>query len=277
MITTATRLHTDSFGDDEIVINYHDAVIYGSDLKLFEQRSAWLNDACIHFVFTWLQQKRCQREEGAAASTAETDTVFLDPAVISFVMHQCSDDEDVDDFLSGNNNFDTVQRIFLPINDMLGCSQWTVPGGGSHWSLLIIILPVRQDTDNLKPNVDAASYNMWHFDSIRGNNIATGKIVAAKFQQILDHAAEKRGSKVTTQDSAIKLVECKTPQQSNGYDCGVHMLVAAEELSELTFAETTSLERCEQVLRNRVTPQTCSEMRLRIAREIRSLHKNTLE
>jgi hypothetical protein len=32
------------YGDNEFVVNYNDAVIYGKDLGLLESNTAWLND-----------------------------------------------------------------------------------------------------------------------------------------------------------------------------------------------------------------------------------------
>jgi hypothetical protein len=187
-------------------------------------------------------------------------------------MNQCNDQEDVDDFLSGNNNFDCVQRMFLPINDLLGSSQWTKPGGGRHWSLLQILIQKHQTAEVTNRNSDdATSYQMWHFDSIQGHNIEAARTVASKFQQILNHSAAKQTLPLCPSVSHVTVIDCKTPQQSNGYDCGVHVLVAAEILSEIPTTDVTR-ETCEQLLRSRVTPQTCPEMRLRIGREVRNLH-----
>jgi hypothetical protein len=40
------------------LFNYHDAVIYPSDLGIIDSPSAWLNDALIHFQMTRLQYRR---------------------------------------------------------------------------------------------------------------------------------------------------------------------------------------------------------------------------
>ena len=38
------------------LLNYHDVVVYPSDLALLESPTAWLNDTCIHFQLTRLQR-----------------------------------------------------------------------------------------------------------------------------------------------------------------------------------------------------------------------------
>ena len=53
------------------LLNYHDAVIYPSDLVLLDSPTAWLNDACINFQMTRLQQK--QEEPQAAGKEVERE------------------------------------------------------------------------------------------------------------------------------------------------------------------------------------------------------------
>ena len=72
---------------NDLILNYHDAVIYQSDLAILKSPTAWLNDACIHFFLTKLQ-----REDGI-----DPKDTFLDPSVLSFFMNQCSDEEDIED------------------------------------------------------------------------------------------------------------------------------------------------------------------------------------
>lgn len=43
------------------LLNYHDAVIYPSDLALLDSPTAWLNDACINFQMARLQQTQTER------------------------------------------------------------------------------------------------------------------------------------------------------------------------------------------------------------------------
>lgn len=198
-----------SFGNNKLILNYHDAVIYGSDLALLDSPTAWLNDACIHFQMTRLQQQQ-----------SSNSTLFFDPSVISFLMHQCTDEEDIHDFKEGYNNFVNIKKMFVPINNDHATSHQR-PGGGTHWSLLVVVLlEVRQD-----------QRMYWHFDSIRGNNFNAARAVANKFENVFGNST-----------AAEEVLECQTPQQENGYDCGIHVLAAAEALCLVKSQDVVSHE-----------------------------------
>ena len=89
-------MNINRFDPNELIINYHDAVIYGRDLQLFDHRTEWLNDSCIHFYFTYLQQQQRTHH----LSERSCSILFMDPAAVSFWIHQCSDQEDINDFVS---------------------------------------------------------------------------------------------------------------------------------------------------------------------------------
>jgi hypothetical protein len=121
------------------VLNYHDAILYPSDISLLRCDHEWLNDACIHFYLTVLQQQHPKVK-------------FMDPSVVTFLMHQC-DPEELIDF---TKTFDTNYTMFvIPINDCHGNSAaWRNVGSGSHWSLLIKI----------------PGGGIYHVDSFAGSN-----------------------------------------------------------------------------------------------------------
>jgi Ulp1 family protease len=73
---------------DRLLVNYNDAVIYASDLAILDSSTAWLNDACINFQLTRLQQQQQQQRERCDVSivnnkqdgsTVEEQYLFLDP------------------------------------------------------------------------------------------------------------------------------------------------------------------------------------------------------
>ena len=72
---------------DRLLVNYNDAVIYTSDLAILDLSTAWLNDACINFQLTRLQQQHQQRERSRVSVVNEQDGIitveeqylFLDP------------------------------------------------------------------------------------------------------------------------------------------------------------------------------------------------------
>lgn len=179
-----------TFPTNKLVLNYRDAILYGSDFELLRNEKDWLNDACMHFYLTVLQE-------------GHHDIKFMDPSVITFLKHQC-DEEDLKEFAASFNRGCCMYMI--PINDgHANSTAWQRPGGGSHWSLLCV-----------------RGEEYLHFDSVVGNNASAARAVANIFSQILKH-----------DNAAVR--EVKTPQQQNGYDCGLHALAAAELLAAEEF------------------------------------------
>ncbi|KAJ1473259.1 hypothetical protein T484DRAFT_1973457 [Baffinella frigidus] len=86
--------------------------------------------------------------------------------------------------------------VLLPVND-----NESDAAGGSHWSLLVFHRP-------------SASFR--HLDSMGGSNTATARRIAAALAPL-----------VGAPDAGFE-EEQDVPQQSNGFDCGVHVMVMAE-------------------------------------------------
>jgi Ulp1 family protease len=61
---------------EKLLLNYHDAVIYSSDLSILESPNAWLNDACINFQMTCLQHRK---QSNDSCGSRDLDDLFLDP------------------------------------------------------------------------------------------------------------------------------------------------------------------------------------------------------
>mmetsp|Transcript_37222 Transcript_37222/g.41934 ORF Transcript_37222/g.41934 Transcript_37222/m.41934 type:complete len:309 (-) Transcript_37222:3-929(-) len=236
------------FDDSDLIINYHDAVIYGSDLKLFNRRSEWLNDSCIHFYFAFLQQQQKYQRQQQQQKEGELSFLFMDPSVVSFWIHQCTDQDDIKEFV---NNIDFPGKdgtssnsggvIFVPVNDNMSNSSnsWQTPNSGSHWSLLLIVVGCDKNECNNNDKDDSDSEDddkndndddsevtlrFWHFDSIRNSgNIRAAQDIAERMRL---HVYP--GKKNKENSDTMKVIQAETPQQLNGYDCGVHVLGAAK-------------------------------------------------
>jgi sulfur relay (sulfurtransferase) complex TusBCD TusD component (DsrE family) len=233
------------YGDNELVLNYNDAVIYGKDLGLLAHNTAWLNDACIHYQLTRLQQTH---------DPAAKSILFLDPAVVSFLMHQVEDDDEMRDFTAGYHHFEVTKRIFVPINDNMGSQHWQTPGLGSHWSLLLVLLsPVSSSSSSSSSSTEVEGTTtplFFHFDSVTGSNQKAAHAVATKLYQAWEmtrmqqhvhaheHRSVQRDLEQTTAEAQVRahvqVQSCASPQQRNGYDCGLHLLANAQGLAECT-------------------------------------------
>jgi len=259
------------FKNNELLINYHDAVIYGWELKLIERRTEWLNDSCIHFFFTHLQQHHKQ-------NTTSVPFLFMEPSVVSFWMHQCVDQDEIDDFVKSTSFPGRGDRgdgtIFIAVNDQMANDSSpfsNISGGGNHWSLLVVQVEASKNRKTDKSACTALDF--WHFDSVRnsGNRHAAQDIAAKVSLHIYPEASSK------------DVRQAETPQQQNGYDCGVHLLGAAKILSKYlsmtgndSDGSDSRLFDLEECLRKEMgtSPQKfCSKLRHEISFEIRRLHK----
>jgi sentrin-specific protease 8 len=106
----------------------------------------------------------------------------------------------------------TTTLIVFPINNNKNVSQ---AGGGSHWSLLVY-----NTLDN----------TFYHYDSCSNMNESAALELATSLQQ--------RGGVV---HSSSKVEWCRhTPQQSNNYDCGVHVLMTSRLIGEAVVGSRDS-------------------------------------
>jgi Ulp1 family protease len=122
---------------DRPIASLLDADIYARDVVLLE-RGQWLNDACINFAFRCIEKTLISRT-----------ILLLDPAVVSFFFIQCEDEEEMRDFIAGNE-INAREWLFIPITNRLSFAEASV-----HWSLLMIHKP---------------SSKLMHFDSHGGYN-----------------------------------------------------------------------------------------------------------
>lgn len=252
--------HADS-NDDRLIVNYNDACIYGRDLKLFRSRNGWLNDACIHYQLARLQETYDPNKKKC---------LLLDPAVVSFLMHQCEDDEELADFLNGYDDcFSSDDAIvFLPIHDTMTANNasWNQTGQGAHWSLLVVdwsgsLLVESGDKNDtcsdrgvssLLPSSSSTRQELkgYHFDSIpQSGNAVAAMAVAAKMQTLLSFSRRSSGGGgggISTLSmpktnavpaAATRTIECNVPSQCNGYDCGVNVLATAEAVLQILLQQ----------------------------------------
>lgn len=291
-----------AFEPDELVLNYYDACLYGRDLDLFESPSGWLNDACLHFVLTDLQQQE-QEQQGttdqqANNATAGTTTLFLDPAVISFLMHQCHDEDDFQDFCRGCRNFeDNIYRLVVPINDSLTAPQ-QLAGAGTHWSLLVLEREQQQQSHQNKTtngnddDDDDDNNNVikgYHFDSfVSSGNLNVAQAVADKILQASRCTAfavsqtKQNTSSSSSSSSSCNVEQCRrVPLQQNGYDCGVHVIAAAQAVANIHNNHhnnnnnrnplTSYQDALWEQIGNDSSSSFCQKLRKKCAKRIRTL------
>ena len=251
---------------NKLLLNYHDAVIYASDLSILECPTAWLNDACILYQMT-----RLQHSFGVSKGGQQPDLLFLDPSVISYLMHQC--DQNDDDFLEQVSSLyqawdiPSKSKIFVPINDQFNQSRvaFSRPGGGSHWSLLLWTI------NNRSEDFGQFGSNFYHFDSSNGYNASAAICVSQKLMKVLHCNVPSAKAEISA-----TVIECKTPQQNNGYDCGVFLLGFSQVLSSNDLNKNLfSKQEFEHALDKYASgTHFASDLRKTIANDIRTLVSN---
>jgi len=182
---------------DSPVLSYHAAVLYDDDLRLLLPKR-WLNDAVLTFWAEFLSIDRF----------SDTDQIaFLHPSVVLMTAFE----DDPDDLADALKGLELSKRalILLPINDS---EDVTRPATGSHWTLLLF----RRSAFG-----EDAPAGFSHLDSgDGGSGIANFKVarrVAGKIAPLLGGAVDA----TVTQRACVK--------QTNGYDCGVHVLWNMEQ------------------------------------------------
>lgn len=258
--------------NNDLILNYHDACVYQSDLDILKAPDEWLSDACINFFLMRISQ-----------SLGDERLKFVDPSVLSFFMHQWDEEEDGDEDVLGlipKQGSKKKRIVFLPINDDYVSESWAIPGGGSHWSLLLLVVSTSDDFKS----------SFYHLDSSPGLNDDAARAVAEKIHHVLSmwkkkkkKGAEENESPINLHDKLI-IQECSVPSQENAYDCGIHTLAAAEALGialstvdgfveEKDPKELYARERLEAEVKRTVesSPSFCAELRQRIANDVESL------
>lgn len=277
--------------ENKLLLNYHNAIIYSSDLSLFKSPDKWLNDTCIQFQMTRLQQIMQQQQKHAKNIAKNIHMKFLDPAVVSFLMHYCHDDSELIDFCkdvllslycAGNEEYQHY-HIFVPINDSYSYQSDSIQSNmGSHWSLLYLYVIVNTKGEEAD-SVPEPEVRVLHLDSSSERNLQVAMEVSQKLKNSIiltatlnEKASEKKKRKKNDDHYSIT-EKVGIPQQSNGYDCGVYVLAFVQAISSYfhhkgeTLTTLNSWRRQSiEAIRN-ITDKEIQQLRKKIANDIREL------
>ncbi|KAL6553990.1 hypothetical protein OROMI_019663 [Orobanche minor] len=207
------------------VLKYKDIVLRASDLDTL-RGPCFLNDQIIAFYFTYL----------SSSINTKTDMLLVTPS-ISLWIANCEDDKFVEEYFQ-SCKMSSKRLVLFVVNDN---DDFVGGDSGNHWSILVY-----DRTKNL----------FLHFDSMEGvNNFHAKKLYDAVKEymgpggevsrpQTSSSSLKKQrnkkksvpsvtgGAKATALPGLPRFMECKTPQQSNGYDCGLYVLAIARAICQ---------------------------------------------
>ncbi|GAB4859247.1 hypothetical protein Ancab_010707 [Ancistrocladus abbreviatus] len=175
-----------------------------------------------------------------------SDDLLLVPPSIAFWVGSCPGKESLKDFVEPLN-LGAKKVVIFPINDNEDVTQ---AEGGSHWSLLAF----ERDT------------NLFiHHDSYGGTNSRHARRLYASVVEFMGSSESNRRYMEYSQ----------TPQQVNGYDCGLYVIAIARAICNW-YGSGGSKHHKEDglwfsVVKEQVTPSAVSSMRPEVLGLIRSL------
>jgi len=178
----------------------------------------WLNDNIIAFYYEYLANETFKNK---------SELLFLTPSAV-FMVSCITNSSELATALEPLD-FKKRKYIFIPINNSSNATKM----GGSHWSLVVY-------------HKEGNQFN--YYDSYGNFNLSTAVHIVNKIAPTLlgltaDH------SKITVQI---------TPQQVNGYDCGLYVLCITEALAH-KFVEPEA-----PIMLTTITPSLVTEKRKKI-------------
>lgn len=218
---------------DDKILSYNDVVLRRSDLDILSG-PYFLNDRIIEFYFSYL------------SSCLVSQDILLVPPSIAFWILNCPDATYLKEFIEPLK-LPEKKLVIFPVNDN---DDMSLAEGGSHWSLIVY---------ERNGNVFV------HHDSNHGmNKIKARKLFSAVVGFMGDSTSASNGKYLDCVDS---------PQQTNGYDCGVYVIAIARAIC--CWYESSEHKDAEGMwfsfVKEQVTSTVVSQMRKEILQLIKGL------
>ncbi|KAM9989400.1 hypothetical protein ACTFIY_005447 [Dictyostelium cf. discoideum] len=241
---------------DPLIVSYNDSAIYQSDINILKSNQ-WLNDSIISFYFEWLKDGEDNKNK------IPNQVLLLSPSVV-FCCSFVESEQDIQLMFEQPLSLKTKELIFFPLTNN---RDPDVIGGGTHWSLLIFIKSLNK---------------FIYYDSINSFNSSDAIFIISKFKFLLSPPPQPKTN--------LKefIINQKTPQQQNGYDCGLYVLSIIEELLKLIIKENENnkgeenkisykdlllSEFTNELLFKEITPNYIKDKRVEILNTILKLKK----
>eukprot|EP01031_Cornospumella_fuschlensis_P028292 gene28293-34160_t len=169
---------------------------------------------------------------------------LVDPAVVSFLRLQVEEEDEFEDLARGLQ-LDRHEWLYCPINDNTDFSA-----SSTHWSGLLVHIPTGQAL---------------HLDSHAQFNFASAQALKPKLALLLKRP------------NALDLRQVRCPQQDNGHDCGVFVVIFADCILDLLSSTKPSEDishwvvRLEEYLQSRFSADLPSQYRKQYGCKVKEL------
>uniref|UniRef100_A0A2P2M2A4 Sentrin/sumo-specific protease senp8 n=1 Tax=Rhizophora mucronata TaxID=61149 RepID=A0A2P2M2A4_RHIMU len=221
---------------DEKILSYNDVVLRQSDLDILSG-PFFLNDRIIEFYFSHL------------SSVLPLEDVLLVSPAIAFWITNCPDLGSLKDFLEPLK-LPNRSLVMFPVNNN---DDVSLPEGGSHWSLVVY-------WRNQKVFVHHDSYG------------ATNERYA---RQLYKAVVGFLGTSDTGPETTY-MEFTDSPQQVNGYDCGIYVTAIAKAICH--WHETCDHKEADDMwfsdVKEKINPYTVADMRVEILWLIKGFMEN---
>eukprot|EP01122_Echinamoeba_exundans_P008967 TRINITY_DN3063_c0_g1_i1.p1 TRINITY_DN3063_c0_g1~~TRINITY_DN3063_c0_g1_i1.p1 ORF type:complete len:242 (+),score=43.76 TRINITY_DN3063_c0_g1_i1:40-765(+) len=225
--------------EEEAIVTYVDTTIFQSDLDVLDP-GCWLNDKIIGFYFDFLTTEKIKSNK----------ILFMNPStmiLLAFI-------EDPQELAEALSDLQLSKRdlVFIPINNNSDVTQ----AGGSHWSLLVF---------------ERHHNTFYYIDSAHEMNRVPASHTATKLVPLLhpelQNAKKSHSNKGLfnfgsphSGDERTRFHVVNSPQQENGYDCGVYTIASAE----LIASTDHPFKNLEELLKKNITPKFVTQKRAAI-------------
>lgn len=205
--------------NDKEVLTYEDIVLRVSDSDILEG-PYYLNDQIIAFYFGYL------------SSSCDSNDILLVPPSVSFWLANCKE-EALKDIIEPLK-LSSKKLVLFTVNDNDDLS-----GGdsGTHWSLLVYDRSSNTFSHHDSMEGVNNSHAMKLFEAVKGfmgptakPNTASSSTPKGRMKKKKDVGATAKA--VAVADAEPSFIECDTPQQTNGYDCGLYVIAIAKVICQ---------------------------------------------
>ncbi|KAJ3437615.1 sentrin-specific protease 8 [Anaeramoeba flamelloides] len=231
---------------------YKSVTLYKEDLLPLQVPQMWLTDNQISFYYEYLTE--------TVVNKSGKKIFLMTPPILMLLSYTNSPQEIKEIFQA--NDLSKQEYIFLPINNKTDFDQFS----GSHWSLLIFVKSLN---------------TFFYYDSLYQSNFQIATQFAERLAPVLVPETIQK-DKFGQEEKVFNtnFVEVLSPQQENGFDCGVFSLAFTKFFVENVCDTKTEINEHlfnkKEKLANNITQESVTQLRKDLLMIINKLRKEKI-